>query len=66
MKINVSIQETKTTRSIRRARKFRLHIDASAIRHIHTSKIRNYSTSIAEHPIHRGLVMDGWRIGQNQ
>ena len=59
-------QKPKSSRGIRHAREFRLHIDTSR----DTQCSRELSTQlprvIAERAIHHGLVIDGRSFNQNQ
>ena len=66
MKTNVSIQETKIIIWHSTRVNFRLHTDAS--HDTRYSRMLNVQLPrvIAERTIHHGLVMDGWRFGQNQ
>ena len=66
MKINVSIQKTKTSRGVRHARKFRLRTDASHDTRSSRALNTQLPRVIAERAIHHVIVMDGQSFGQSQ
>ena len=60
MKINVSIQETKSSRGIRHSRKFVCVQTHHAIHGVHALHIQNYPCIIAEHTIYL-LSCNEWK-----
>ena len=66
MKINVSIQETNSSRGVRHVRKFHLRTDASRYTRCSHELNSQLPRVKVERAIHHVIVMDGRSFGQSQ